>query len=171
MFSCLWWIFLPQIYLLFIWTMMPASVSRCSPCFFITGGSKGSSPLYLLLSTLQCTDFLLPCSQLRRNHVLFCQSHPSGPHFTGHRSPSFSDNTHAMFFCSLCAFLSSWKVSSASSKSQYFSAHVSPVDPRCPRNGMLTVSASVPKCSAWGVGAAASHFTGRESLGQKTQLV
>lgn len=70
-FSCLRWILLPQTYLLFLLTMLPASVGRGSPCSCSRGGSEGSFPLWLLLGTLECTDFLLPCSQPKRNRVLF----------------------------------------------------------------------------------------------------
>lgn len=39
---------------------------------------------------------LLPCSQLKGNRVVFCQSHPSIPHFTHHRSPLSIHNTRAV---------------------------------------------------------------------------
>lgn len=100
-FSCLWWTFFRQAYLLFIVTLLPASASRCSPCFCIAGRHKVSFPLYLLLGALECIDFLLPCSQLKRIDVFFCQSHLSIPHFTKHHSPSFSHNSRAMFLCGL----------------------------------------------------------------------
>lgn len=176
-FPCLWGIFLPQPYLLFVLTILPASVGRGSTCFSITGGGKGSFSLYHLLGTLEWIGFLLPCSQPKRNHDLFCQSHLSIPHVAKHRSPSFSHNTPTPVLCSsaaLCAFLSSWKVSLPSLKSQYFSSHLSPENPHCPRNDMLTISAppnSLPKYGPCGIGTAAPNCPGWETWAENSTCV
>lgn len=55
-------------------------------------------PFFFLLSTLECIDSLLPCSE---RNVLFCLSHLSIPCFTKYSSPLFCHNTHAVFFCGL----------------------------------------------------------------------
>lgn len=165
--SCLLWIFLPQAYLLFILTVLPASISRCSPCSCFTGGSKGSFPLHLLLCTVECIDIFLPCSQLKGN----CQPHPSIPHFTNRHSPSSSHNTHAVLLQPSAHFCHDER-----SLQLVLKANIFPLLFLVKIHIVQEITyllflpfQSLLKYSPWGVTDAASYCTGPETFGQKTR--